>query len=100
MKFYFHPEASAELEAAVEYYDNCQPGLGFEFVQEVYSAIMRIVEYPDAWTPISGHTRRCLTNRFPFGVIYQIKSDVLYIVAVANLRQRPDYWKERSKHIK
>ena len=95
MRFYFHPEANAEFDRAVEYYEQCQLGLGLEFAEEVYAVIPRIIEYPDAWSAMSKNTRRCLTNRFPFGVIYQVKTDGLRIIAVANLHRRPGYWKER-----
>ena len=95
MRFQFHPAADAEFDRAVEYYERCQAGLGLEFAEEVYAAIARIIEYPDVWSPISGNTRRCLTNRFPYGIIYRIKNNSLHIIAVANLHMQPDYWKER-----
>ena len=75
MKFYFHEHAENEFDRAVEYYEDCRRGLGIEFAQEVYASIARIVQHPEAWSPMSKNTRRCLVNRFPFGVIYQLKSD-------------------------
>ncbi|MDP2990846.1 MAG: type II toxin-antitoxin system RelE/ParE family toxin [Kiritimatiellota bacterium] len=95
MRFHFHPQANDEFDQAVRYYENCQPGLGLEFAEEVYATVARILEYPEAWSPMSKNTRRCLVNRFPFGVIFQIKPDILRIVAVANLHRRPRYWKDR-----
>jgi hypothetical protein len=96
MKFYFHPQANAELDEAVQYYENCQTGLGLEFAGEIYAAIQRIIEYPDAWSVLSENSRRCLVNRFPYGVIFQIKSNTLRIVAVANLHRKPGYWMNRT----
>ena len=96
MKLLFHPDAEVELREAANYYDDCQTGLGLDFAEEVYAAISRIIKYPDAWSRLSSNTRRCLTNRFPFGIIYQVKSDNLYIIAIANLHRRPEYWKERA----
>lgn len=95
MKFQFHPAADAELDQAVEYYERCQSGLGLEFAEDVYAAIARVIEYPDLWSPISSNTRRCLVNRFPYGIIYRIKDDSIHIIAVANLHRRPNYWKKR-----
>jgi toxin ParE1/3/4 len=95
MRFLFHPAADDEFDLAVEYYETCQPGLGLEFAEEVYATIARITEYPEVWSPMSINTRRCLTNRFPYGIIYRIKNNRLHIIAVANLHRRPDYWKER-----
>lgn len=95
MKFYFHPEAEAEFDRSVNYYEQCKPGLGLEFAEEVYATIGRIIQYPAAWFALSKNSRRCLVNRFPYGVIYQIKSRALRIIAVAHLNRRPGYWKER-----
>ena len=96
MKFYFHEHAEAEFDRAAEYYEDCQRGLGIEFAQEVYATIDRIIQYPEAWSPMSKNTRRCLVNRFPFGVIYQIKPDSVRIIAVADLRRHPGYWLGRE----
>ena len=58
MNCFFHPKAAGELNEAVVYYEDCQPGLGLEFAEEVYATIARISEYPTAWTALSENTRR------------------------------------------
>lgn len=95
MKFLFHQLAELELADAVDYYENCQQGLGVEFAEEVFATIKRISVYPDAWFRLSVNTRRCIVNRFPYGVVYQVKSGVLRIIAVSNLHKRPCYWQDR-----
>ena len=95
MKFYFHPQADLELSDTVDYYDHCEFGLGLEFAEEVYSSIERIIEYPSSSSEISQSTRRCLINRFPYGIIYQQKGPAIRIIAIANLHRRPGYWKKR-----
>ena len=95
MTFCFHPRADAEFDEAVRYYEDCQAGLGLEFAEEVYAAIRRVSEYPDAWSAMSHTPRRCLVNRFPYGVVFEVKSGTLRIIAVANLHRRPDYWRDR-----
>jgi len=67
MRYRFHPDAEAEFNQAVDYYDGCEEGLGLEFAKAVYAAIQNICHYPFAWTPLSPNTRRCLLNRFPYG---------------------------------
>lgn len=96
MRFFFHEEAEEEFDRAVQYYEEQRPGLGLEFAEEVYGAVARIIEFPNAWSPMSPRTRRCLVHRFPFGVIYQAKAKVIRIVAVADLRRRPGYWRNRE----
>lgn len=46
MGYSFHPEAEAEFLSAVQYYEECEPNLGFDFALEVHSAIERIIAYP------------------------------------------------------
>ena len=74
MKFYFHPDAKEEFDGAVEFYEQSHPGLGLEFAEEIYATIARIIQYPDAWSTLSKNSRCCLVSRFPYGLIYQIKS--------------------------
>ena len=83
MKIEFLEPAREEFQEAVVFYDNREAGLGSEFAEEVRKAIARIIPYPEAWSPISRRTRRCRVNRFPFGVIYQVRDDALLIIARA-----------------
>ncbi len=96
MTFGFHPEAEKEFIAAVDYYEESQLGLGLDFAREVYAAITRIIEYPNAWPKVTLRTRRCLVNRYPYAIIYQVRQSELAIIAVANLHRQPGYWKSRS----
>jgi plasmid stabilization system protein ParE len=91
----FLAPAQAELMEAVGYYESRKQGLGSQFAEEVKRTIQRILQYPEAWSPISKRTRRCRTNKFPYGVIYQVRGDVLLIVAVMHLRREPRAWKGR-----
>ncbi len=97
MKYSFLTPARHELEEAIEFYNQRREDLGYEFAEEVERTIERILAHPRAWHPLSPRTRRCLTRRFPYGVIYQIRDDEILIVAVMHLRRRPGYWKDRVK---
>jgi plasmid stabilization system protein ParE len=97
LKYSFHPAAEKELNDAVDYYNDCKRGLGLEFAKEIYRTIQNILSFPDAWASLSVNTRRCLTNRFPYGVIYQATDEEIFIVAVMQLNREPEYWKGREK---
>ena len=99
LKYSFHPSAENELTEAVDYYNAVQRGLGLEFAKEIHHTIQNILSFPNSWTPLSEHTRRCLTNRFPYGVIYQMAVDEIYIIAVMQLSREPEYWMERMKKL-
>lgn len=95
MKFTFHPDAVSELIHSVEYYQERVENLGIEFLDEVINTIFRILEFPDAFTQFSQNSRRCLLNRFPFAIIYQIRENEIFIVAITHLSMKPGYWIER-----
>jgi plasmid stabilization system protein ParE len=95
MKYSFHEEAEKEFFAAIEYYEECQPGLGLRFSEEVHASIEKICSYPYAWTAVDPETRRCLTNKFPYGILYRIVENNIRIMAVMHLHRKPDYWKNR-----
>lgn len=86
-------KAQNELEDAVDYYNQDCPGLGFEFADEVFRTIARVSDNPVAWQKISARTRRCITHRFPYGVLYQIRKEELLIVSIMHLHRHPDSWK-------
>ena len=94
----FLTPAEAEFFDAISYYNIQSEGLGYEFAAEVKRTIGRIIQYPEAWTKLSKRTRRCRTNKFPYGVIYQVKEETLLIVAVMHLSREPQNWKSRLKN--
>lgn len=89
------PEALAEIEQAAIYYDQHGLGLGDEFVNEIEATIQRVILQPEAWSIYQHGTRHCLTNRFPYSVIYRTHPDFILIVAIAHLRREPGYWSQR-----
>ncbi len=96
MKLKYHPRARIELNKAADYYEERQEGLGWDFLEELQLTIRRILDFPNAWQTLSANTRRCLMNRFPFGVIYQVKSGEVRILAIAHQKRKPGYWQGRS----
>ena len=75
MKFSFHQIAGKQFFEPIEYYEECQSGLGLKFSEEIFAAIERVCEHPYAWTGIDAKIRRCLTNKFPYGILYRIVND-------------------------
>lgn len=97
MKFSFHPEARFELTQAAEFYQSKEPNLGSEFIEDVFSAITRILEFPKSFPKFTINTRRCLVNRFPFAIIYQMRNEEVFILAITHLSRKPGYWRERME---
>ncbi len=96
MRFSFHPEAEDEFNHSIDYYEEIEPGLGYDFALEVYSTIQRSIEFPKAWAILEGEVRRSLVRRFPYGILYSEDENGIYILAIMNLHRKPDYWKSRK----
>ncbi len=97
MKTHFLEAAQSELDDAIDYYDEKRLGLGGELAEEVQQALERIKHYPEAWSPLSPRVRRCLVNRFPYSIIYELGGELLTIVAIQNHHQKPERWRSRIK---
>lgn len=89
----FTSSALAEVKEATLRYEEKENGLGGIFLDEVDATVARILTNPHAWHPVSPRTRRCRTHRFPFGLIYQIRSNEILILSVMDLRRDPSSWK-------
>ena len=97
MRVEFLPAAADELQAAADWFEARKSGLGEEFRTEVRHTVELIKMFPHGWHRLSDLVRRCQTNRFPYGVIYQFREseDLILIVAIMHLHRRPGYWDSR-----
>jgi hypothetical protein len=88
--------AEEEFAEAVDYYNGQCPGLGYEFAVEVNHTFDRIKVYPEAWQLFSKRTRRCLLNRFPYGVLYRVDTGIILVGAIMHLNRDPKTWDLRT----
>jgi len=97
MKIAFLPAAQNELDDAFIWYEEQAIGLGYEFLDEIDQSLRLIVNYPELQPAIDNNIRRCLVNRFPYGIFYGVADNTIIVVAVAHLKRKPTYWKKRLK---
>ena len=92
----FHQEASAEYDAAFDWYLERSPETALRFDAEVNRALAQIIQAPELWAAGPHSTRRFLLRRFPFTLIYRERaSGEIQLVAVAHTSRKPGYWKQR-----
>nr|VFJ63323.1 MAG: hypothetical protein BECKDK2373C_GA0170839_110611 [Candidatus Kentron sp. DK]VFJ63568.1 MAG: hypothetical protein BECKDK2373B_GA0170837_112710 [Candidatus Kentron sp. DK] len=87
-------EAKVELWEAVAYYEDRALGLGLDFETEIERSVRTIAEYPERWPLRPDGTRRYLTHRFPYLVVYAYENGHVWILAIA---RRPAYWRNRIR---
>jgi plasmid stabilization system protein ParE len=95
MRYVFHPEALAEYAEAVQYYTQQRVEVAQAFIDAIEDAVYRIRESPTRYMVIDEEIRRCMTRKFPYGIIYTIEQDYILILAVMHCSREPEYWKDR-----
>jgi hypothetical protein len=70
MRYVFHPAALTEYAQAVQFYTEHRVELAQAFINAVENAIFRLVESPTRWPIVDEDIRRCLTRKFPYGILY------------------------------
>src|SRR4030042_1715751 len=89
--------AEEEMIASAVFYETRSNGLGHKFLNEIARSLDLISSLPKTWPVFSDDIRRFLLQRFPFGLLYEIHDDYIYIIAVMHLHRKPFYWKSRLK---
>ena len=95
-----HPQAAAELDAAVCWYEDREAGIGLTLVERTRQARDMIAQWPDAAplfvTASDGSVIRSKSIRgFPYRVIYSVQTDEIVILAYAHEHRKPGYWLPR-----
>lgn len=92
----FHDEASAEYDAAFDWYLERSPDAALRFDAEVDRALKLITRDPGRWALGSHETRKFLLRQFPFILIYRERTGgTIQILAVAHTSRKPEYWRNR-----
>lgn len=102
------PEAIEDLQAAHDWYDEREPGLGQQLATEVFKALDQVVSYPFVLKKYEHpnlraepDVRKVQLKRFDeYGLVYTVVDDTFWIVAVAHMKRRPGYWADRLKRLK
>lgn len=93
MTYRFLSSALAEIADACRFYEDKVPGLGGDLLDEVDSAMDRILRFPNAWGRLSDNYRHCSLRRFPYTIIYLRESDTaVLVVSVFHQSREPLSW--------
>jgi len=87
--------AEQEMVDAAAYYEKQSTGLGADFYDMVEQSVAEIAGNPDAWSLVSGSTRKRSVSRFPFFILYRIETDAIVIQAVMHMHRNPKRWQNR-----
>ena len=89
------PAVELEVEATFEWYEHEQPGLGFEFLNELRATYQRILGSPLGYQHLRAGIHRALPRRFPYAIYYSIEEEVVVILSVLHTARDPAEWQKR-----
>ena len=92
----FHPEADHEITQAQAWYRKRSDVAAQAFALEIDHALALIATAPERWPVTRRGERRCILPTFPYSILYRIRSNDIFITAVAHQRRRPGYSRGRT----
>ncbi len=94
----FHPEADGDFIRALQHYSepDSPPDLSQRFYSHINTLVAEIEARPELFRVYRPpHVRRHFRLPFPYAVVYVIKPDHVWVLAVMHFKQPPSYWLHR-----
>jgi hypothetical protein len=91
----YHQLAENELIESARFYEARREFLGDSFLNLIDEVLAKIQCNPNMGKPGKFGTRSWKLKRFPFRVVYLEHNERIWIIAVAHLSRKPDYWLNR-----
>ena|ERR1039457_7206045 len=91
----YHQLAESELIESAKFYEARREFLGDGFLDLIEETLAKIQANPDLGKPGKFATRSWKVRRFPFRIVYLEQLERVWIVAVAHLSRKPNYWLDR-----
>lgn len=98
-KVIVRPEAEDDLKKAFSWYEDKRTGLGYDFLLQVDAGINFINRNPEIHPIGYKGTRKHLTRKFPYKIIYLVEEEKIIILAVIHGKRSPDLIKKRVENI-
>lgn len=96
-RFIVRARAEHDIQAAFEWYESEQLGLGSEFLASLRRRLEAIRDAPESCAMIYGEVRRAVVSRFPYVVFYIVQSARIVVLAVLHQSRNPRAWPSRQK---
>ena len=85
----------ADLRDAYAWYEERQRGLGAEFMEAVERKLAQIELNPSQFPAVRDVTRRAIVMRFPYGIFFVQRDELVAVLAVMHHARAPLRWQRR-----
>lgn len=89
------PEAEQDIADAFGWYEVQRPGLGDRFLVSIEQCLEAIARAPTAYRVVELDVRRALLRTFPYGLLYRVRGDSVFVVACFHGKRNPRVWRRR-----
>ena len=72
-------------------------GAGAALIVEIDEAIAKVLEAPQRWPALGASYQHYVLGRYPYSVVYRVREEVVFIVAIAHHSRMPNYWRDRDE---
>ena len=88
----FSTRALHEIGEAQEWYELQSHGLGEEFIAALELQLKRLEQAPLHYAEVIPNVRRTLLPRFPYGLFYVVRGNLIHILAMLHNARNPRRW--------
>jgi hypothetical protein len=102
MKLHVSELAQADAQEAANFYEQRVRGLGDRFLEHLNDALGHIEANSLRFglletLPERRDVRRVILSPFSYFVAYQVRTDEIFVAAIAHTSRRPNFWIKRLK---
>ncbi len=90
----FSARALREIGEAQTWYETQSPGLGDEFVAAIALQLKRLEQALLLYAEVIPKVHRALLPRFPYGLFYVVRGDLIHVLAVLHDKRNPGHWQQ------
>jgi len=97
MRVILTAEAEADLVHTRDWYDTEAPGIGQRFMIEYRVLAEQLADNPRLYPVMRRDIRRAGFRRFPYGLFFRIRGEVVEIFACLHGSRSPRHWQHRAQ---
>lgn len=90
-----HPEALEELDEAMAWLARDSDRAPQRLLTEYDACIAQIKSRPESFRFVYRLYRRLNLKRFNYAIIYRLRGEDIFVIAVMHQKRHPNYWKHR-----
>lgn len=95
MTYRFDPDATTELDEAIEWYQQRNEEAASHFIAAAEDRISRAMAHPLIYRLRENQIRFCQIDVFPYHLVFRLNEDHIEIFAIARRSRKPGYWQDR-----